>query len=78
MRVLTGIFAGILLLSGISVPAKAAGVKDYTLGDYRVFCFSEGDRATAFEKITLPEKSAALRAQKDANASGMNFLRTIS
>ncbi|MBQ6668577.1 MAG: MBL fold metallo-hydrolase [Deltaproteobacteria bacterium] len=78
MRVLTGIFAGILLLSGISALAKAAGVTDYTLGSYRVFCFSEGDRATAFEKITLPEKSAALRTQAGANASGMNFFVVAS
>ena len=78
MRVLTGILTGILLLSGISSPAKAVGVTDYTLGDHRVFCFSEGDRATAFEKITLPEKSAALRAQAGANASGMNFFVVAS
>ena len=78
MRVWIGILAGILLLSGISAPARAAGVKDYSLGGYRVFCFSEGDRATAFEKITLPEKSAALGTQAGANASGMNFFVVAS
>lgn len=78
MQVWTKLLAGILLLSGFSASAYAAGVMSYDWSRYRVLCFSEGDRATGFEKITVPEKSAALRAQKEANASGMNFFVVVS
>ena len=71
------LFAGVLL-SAFAGPLGAAGVTSYNFGDYRVLCFSEGDGEIGFEKITVPDKFLALRAQKGANANGMNFFVVVS
>ena len=54
-------------------PARAGDVSRHALGGWVVYCFSEGDRDSREEIITLTDRAKALKATPGWNRTGMNF-----